>query len=195
MCNTTDPDQKLADTEGRVNPADAEIRVVKSDGSIAAPGEEGEMRVKGPQLCKGYLDTELNAAAFDADGFFGTGDLGYLDEDGYVVITGRLKDMIIRNMENISAKEIEDLLYQHPKVSDVAVVGLPDPKTGERACAVVACANANEPLGFDEMVTYLKELKLMVQKIPEQLELVDEVPRNLAGKIQKNLLRERYSTQ
>ena len=195
MCSTRDPDQKLADTEGRVNPPDAEIRVVQSDGTLAAPGEEGEMRVKGPQLCKGYLDEELNAAGFDEDGFFRTGDLGYLDEDGYAVITGRLKDVIIRNMENISAKEIEDLLYQHAKVSDVAVVGVPDPKTGERACAVVACADPNEPLGFDEMVTYLKELKLMVQKIPEQLEIVDEVPRNPAGKIQKNVLRERYAAQ
>ena len=195
MCNTLDPDQKLADTEGRVNPPGAEIRVVKSDGSIAAPGEEGEMRVKGPQLCKGYLDTELNAAAFDVDGFFRTGDLGYLDEGGYAVITGRLKDVIIRNMENISAKEIEDLLYQHPKVSDVAVVGLPDPKTGERACAVVACVPGKQPLGFDEMVAYLKKLQLMVQKIPEQLELVDELPRNPAGKVQKNLLRERYASQ
>ena len=194
MCNTNDPDEKLADTEGRVNPSDAEIRVVKSDGEIAGPGEEGEMRVRGPQLCKGYLDPALTEAGFDADGFFRTGDLGYKDADGYVVITGRLKDVIIRNGENISAKEIEDLLYEHPKVSDIAVIGLPDSKTGERACAVVSCAASVEPLGFAEMVAYLKDHRLMLQKIPEQLEIVDEVPRNPAGKILKGDLRERYGT-
>ena len=86
----------------------------------------------------GYLDSSLDAEAFDADGFFRTGDLGVIDDEGYVVITGRLKDVIIRNAENISAKEVEDLLYEHPKVFDVAVIGVPDPRTHERVCAVVA---------------------------------------------------------
>jgi len=191
MCRTTDPDEKLAETEGPVNPPGAEMRVVKLDGSPAQAGEEGEIRARGPQLCLGYVDTSLNEAAFDEDGFFRTGDLGYLDAEGFVVITGRLKDVIIRKGENISAKEVEDLLYKHPKVADVAVIGLPDPKLGERCCAVVACEPGGEALDFDEMVSFLREQKLMLQKIPEQLE-IGEVPRNPAGKLLKQRLRERY---
>ena len=100
--------------------------------------------------------------------------------------------MIIRHGENISAKEVEDLLYAHQSVADVAVIGLPDPKTGERACAVVA-VNAGESFDFDGMVTYLKEQGLRVQAIPEQLELVEVVPRNPAGKILKHTLREQFA--
>ena len=106
-----------------------------------------------------------------------------------MTITGRLKDVIIRHGENISAKEVEDLLYTHPAVADVAVIGLPDPKTGERACAVVA-VKEGQTFAFDDMVAYLKEQGLRVQAIPEQLELVDAVPRNPAGKILKHTLRE-----
>jgi cyclohexanecarboxylate-CoA ligase len=191
MNRVGDPDEKLAGTEGRANPSDAEIRVVRADGTRAGPGEEGELRLRAPQLCRGYLDASLDAEAFDAEGFFRTGDLGRLDAEGYVTITGRLKDVIIRKGENISAREIEDLLYTHPKVGDVAVVGLPDPVLGERCCAVVACPG--EPLGFEEMVGFLKEQRLARQKLPEQLELVDEVPRNAAGKIEKRVLRERFA--
>jgi non-ribosomal peptide synthetase component E (peptide arylation enzyme) len=188
-----DPDEVLAHTEGRANPADAEIRVVKLDGTPAAANEEGELRVRGPQLCRGYVDGSLDAHAFDAEGFFRTGDLGRLDAGGHVVITGRLKDVIIRKGENISAKEVEDLLYTHPAVADAAVVGLPDPALGERCCAVVACA-PGEGLALDEMVGFLKRAGLMTQKIPEQLELVSELPRNAAGKILKNELRARYTS-
>ena len=98
----------------------------------------------------------LDEAAFDEHGYFRTGDLGYLDEDGYCVVTGRLKDVIIRKGENIPAKEVEDLLYQHPKVADVAVIGLPDPKSGERCCAVVASKDTSDPIGFEEMQDYLR---------------------------------------
>jgi cyclohexanecarboxylate-CoA ligase len=189
-----DPDEKLAHTEGRANPpGEMQIAIVRMGGSLAASGEEGEVRVKGPQLCKGYLDPELNKAAFDEDGFFRSGDLGSLDEDGFLAITGRLKDVIIRKGENISAKEVEDLLYQHPKIADVAVIGLPDPRSGERCCAAVLCREPGAPLEFEEMVRFLKERDLMPQKIPEQLELCDEVPRNPTGKILKHELRERYS--
>lgn len=192
MATTTDPDEKLAHTEGRKNPASADIRVVKADGTLAGPGEEGELRHKGPQLCKGYVDSSLDAAAFDEDGYFRSGDLGTVDAEGYVRITGRLKDVIIRKGENIPAKEVEDLLYTHPKVRDVAVIGLPDPALGERCCAVVVSEDANDPLGFDEMVGFLKDAQLMVQKIPEQLEALPELPRNPAGKVLKNDLRARY---
>ena len=108
------------------------------------------------------------------------------------MITGRLKDVIIRKGENISAKEVEDILYQNPKVEDVAVIGLPDPDTGERACAVLSLADAKTPISMDEMVSFLKEKGLMNQKIPEQLEIVESVPRNATGKILKHELRKKY---
>jgi len=191
MNRVGDPDEKLAGTEGRANPRETVIRIVRSDGTPAGPGEEGEVRVRAPQLFRGYLDSSLDEEAFDASGFFRTGDLGSLDAEGYLSITGRLKDVIIRKGENISAQEIENLLYAHPKVADAAVIGLPDPALGERCCAVVACRA--EPLGFEEMVEFLAAQRLARQKIPEQLELVDAVPRNAAGKIEKRALRERFS--
>jgi acyl-CoA synthetase (AMP-forming)/AMP-acid ligase II len=193
MGSPSDPDEKLAHTEGRANPPELRIRVVRADGALAAPGEEGEIRVRGPQLCRGYLDSALDAEAFDADGFFRTGDLGAVDAEGYVVVTGRLKDVIIRKGENISAREIEDLLHGHPGVAEVAVIGLPDAASGERACAVVVPARPDSPLGFDEMVAFLRGHGLMVQKIPEQLELVSELPRNPTGKVRKRELRARFA--
>lgn len=191
MASMGDPDQKLADTEGRPTPG-VELIVVALDGTRAGPGVEGEIRLKGPQIIKGYLDPALDAEAFDADGYFRSGDLGIVDTEGYVTITGRLKDVIIRHGENISAKEVEDLLYAHPSVADVAVIGLPDPKTGERACAVVALAEGTS-LDQADMVAYLKGEGLRVNAIPEQLELVDIVPRNPAGKILKHTLRDRFA--
>jgi cyclohexanecarboxylate-CoA ligase len=191
MATTEDPDQKLADTEGRPTPG-VELIVVALDGSRAGPGIEGEIRLKGPQVIRGYLDPSLDADAFDAEGYFRSGDLGVVDADGFVTITGRLKDVIIRHGENISAKEVEDLLYEHPAVADVAVIGLPDPKTGERACAVVAVA-AGQTFDFAEMGEYLRSRGLRVNAVPEQLELVEAVPRNPAGKILKHTLRERFA--
>jgi non-ribosomal peptide synthetase component E (peptide arylation enzyme) len=167
--------------------------LVTVEGATAGTGEEGEIRVRGPQLFRGYLDQSLDADAFDDLGFFRTGDLGRQDGDGFLIITGRLKDIIIRKGENISAKEIEDLLYSHPKVADVAVIGLPDPALGERCCAVVAVKDGAAPITFPEMVAFLQDHHLMVQKIPEQLEIVDTVPRNPSGKILKHKLREQFA--
>ena len=191
MATSEDPDQKLADTEGRPTPG-VDLRVVTLDARLAGPGEEGEIRLKGDQVITGYLDPTLDAEAFDIDGYFRTGDLGIVDSEGFVTITGRLKDVIIRHGENISAKEVEALLYAHPAVADVAVIGLPDPKTGERACAVVAMAEG-QSFDFAGMVTYLKDKGLRVNAVPEQLELVAAVPRNPAGKILKHTLRERFT--
>jgi len=188
-----DPDPKRATTEGRIALPEVDLRVVRSDETLAAIGEEGEIRVRAPQLFRGYLDPKLDEAAFDPHGYFRTGDLGHLDAEGYLVISGRLKDIIIRKGENIPAREVEELLSAHPKVADVAVIGLPDPRTGERCCAVVACHDASDPLDADEMRAFLREQNLMLQKIPEQLELVDCLPRNATGKILKHELRERYS--
>ncbi len=192
MASIEDTDDELAHTEGKPMRG-VQLRLVRPDGVEAAPGEEGELRAKAPQLMKGYLDPSLDADAFDEDGWFRTGDLGRIDERGNVTITGRLKDVIIRKGENVSAKEVEDHLFKHPKVGDVAVIGLPDADRGELVCAVVSTAEGSDALAFDEMVDFLKNEGLMVQKLPERLEVVDRIPRNPAGKIQKQELKERYS--
>ncbi len=186
-----DPDEKLAYTEGRWNLPGTEVRFVRGDGSEARPGEEGELRVRAPQLFKGYVDAALDREAFDEQGFFRTGDLGRIDAEGHLAISGRLKDVIIRKGENISPLEVENLLAQHPRVREVAVVGLPDEESGERACAVVACRSPGPPLELGEMVDFLREAGLMIQKIPEQLEIVDALPLGPSGKVAKRDLRER----
>ncbi len=184
-------DEELAESEGRATPG-TEIRIVKTDGSLAAPGESGEVRLRGPHLFRGYVDAALNRDAFDDEGFLRSGDLGALSEDGALRITGRLKDVIIRKGENISAGEVEAQLIRHPALADVAVIGLPDAERGERVCAVVVCA-AGQRFDFEEMLRFLKQQKLAPQKIPEQLELLDALPRNPAGKVLKRELVERFS--
>jgi cyclohexanecarboxylate-CoA ligase len=149
--------------------------------------------LRGPQLCRGYVDASLDAEAFDDRGFFRTGDLGIVGPRGHVQITGRIKDIIIRNAENISAQEVEDVLYTHPKVADVAVVGVPDPATGERACAVVVLTEGAGSLSLTELVDFCREQKLANQKIPERLEIVEQLPRNALGKILKRELRSAYA--
>jgi len=192
MVHVDDPDDKKATTDGRPCPG-VSLRVIM-DGRECDPGEEGELRVKGRQVCSGYLDARLDAEAFDEDGWFRTGDLGVVDHQGFVSITGRLKDIIIRKGENISAKEIEDLLFAHPAVADVAVVGLPDAKSGERACAVLV-TKPEQTLSFQDMVSYLKDAQLSMHKIPEQLEIVSALPRNPSGKVLKRDLRATYGGQ
>jgi len=141
---------------------------------------------------RGYVDGGLDADAFDDDRWFRTGDLGVIDRHGYVRITGRVKDVIIRKGENVSAAEVENLLYEHAKVADVAVIGLPDAERGELVCAVVSGPEGSEPLGFDEMVTHLRAKGLRTQALPERLEVVDAVPRNASGKVPKHELRKAY---
>lgn len=191
MGSVHDPHDKLATTEGRAMPG-VLLRAVSLDGDEVGPGEEGELRAKAPQMMRGYLDASLDADAFDADGWFRTGDLGVIDEHGYVRITGRVKDVIIRKGENVSAAEVENLLYEHPKVADVAVIGLPDADRGEMVCAVVAGPEGSDPLTFDEMVAHLKGKGLRIQALPERLEVVDAIPRNASGKIPKHELRKQY---
>jgi acyl-CoA synthetase (AMP-forming)/AMP-acid ligase II len=183
-----DTDEQLAYTDGKPVRS-AEVRIVDEDGKEAPPGTDGELRVRGPMVCKGYTRPDLTAQAFDEEGYFRTGDLAHIREDGHVVLTGRIKDIIIRKGENLGAKEIEDLLYQHPKVGDVAVIGLPDPERGERVCAVVETAPGASPITFAEMVGYCRQSGLMTQKIPEQLEVVAELPRNATLKVLKYQLR------
>ena len=136
-----DDDEQLANTDG-APVFGCEVQVVGEDGTPVPAGVTGEVRVRGPMVAKGYTDPELSAASFGADGFFTTGDRGYLRDDGHLVLTGRSKEMIIRKGENISPREIEDLLQTHPKVAAVAVIGLPDRDRGERVCAVVETRRA-----------------------------------------------------
>ena len=193
MNSVRDTDVQLAETEGVPTPG-VELRFVKLDGEVAGPGEEGEIRAKGPQICLGYLNPLLDADAFDEDGWFKTGDIGVMDPtDRHVRITGRVKDIIIRHGENISAKEVEDLLFTHPKIADAAVIGLPDPKTGERACAVIVPTNAEELPTLPELFEFLTDAGLAKQKVPEQLEIVDALPRNASGKVLKHEMRATYS--
>jgi cyclohexanecarboxylate-CoA ligase len=184
-----DTDDQLATTEG-APVSGAEVRIVLEDGSIAPPDVEGEVRVRGPMVFKGYTDPSLDAAAFDDEGFFRTGDLGHARPDGHITLTGRLKDVIIRKGENISAQEVENLLYEHPQVADVAVIGIPDRERGERVCAVVEVAAGGSAPTLDELATYLKDAGLMVQKIPEQLVVVEHLPRNATMKVLKYQLRD-----
>jgi acyl-coenzyme A synthetase/AMP-(fatty) acid ligase len=187
-----DTDEQLANSDGApVHGCD--VKISAPDGTRLPANTEGEVRVKGPMVCKGYTDPALTAEAFDAGGYFRTGDLAHLRDDGHIVLTGRIKDIIIRKGENIAAKDIEDLLYQHPKVAEVAVIGLPDRERGERVCAVVQTAEGAERLTFDEMQQYCRDAGLMTQKIPEQLELVDVMPRNATMKILKYELRDRFA--
>jgi acyl-CoA synthetase (AMP-forming)/AMP-acid ligase II len=179
-----DPPEKRGSTVGRAI-GGAVLRIVTLDGTEAGPGEEGEVRATGPQICHGYLDESRNADAFDADGWFRTGDLGRLDDEGYLVIIGRLKDIIIRKGENIAAKEVEDVLYEHPAIAEVAVIGLPDDALGERCCAVVIPRDGVEAPTLASIVDCCRSAGLANQKIPEQLELVAELPRNASGKVLK----------
>jgi cyclohexanecarboxylate-CoA ligase len=156
------------------------------------PDGIGELLVKGPELFHGYLDARLNETSFTDDGYFRTGDLASIDDDGYVTIRGRLKDIIIRNGENISAREVEDLLYTHPDIDDVAVVALPDSRTGERACAAVVSRRAD--LSLPELQVFLRAAGVATQKWPEELRIVAELPRTASGKVQKFLLRNAFRT-
>ncbi len=187
-----DTDVHLAYTDGRPG-LGVELEVVGLSGGPVGEGVEGAIRLRGPAVCKGYLDPAAHAESFDAEGWFHTGDVGFQDADGYVTLTCRLKDIIIRKGENISANEIEGLLYRHPKVGDAAVIGLPDRERGEMVCAVVTAAEGQPALAFDEMVEHFREARVMSQKIPERLELIEAMPRNPTGKILKKELIERYT--
>jgi len=186
------PEEKLHGTDGQPSPG-CTARLVDDAGRPVAPGVEGEIEAYGPQLCVGYLDPALNAS-FTPDGFFRTGDLGILDEAGFLRITGRRKDIIIRKGENLSAKGIEDVLAEHPKIADVAVIGVPDRMSGERVCACVVLRGGVTGLSLAEVSAFMAERQVMRQKIPEQLEVLPELPRNATGKVRKDVLRARFRT-
>ncbi len=170
-----------AETDGR--PGIAEVRLV-GDAPDAA-----EVRARGPQMLVGYLHAEDEAPVFDDDGFYRTGDLGRWDPSGCLVISGRAKDIIIRKGENISPKEIEDVLLAHPRIAEIAIVGVPDPVSGERACAVIVARGGPAP-DVAELGRYLRAAGFAAFKFPEQVEIRSALPRNDAGKVLKHVLRQ-----
>jgi cyclohexanecarboxylate-CoA ligase len=171
------------------------LRVAGADGRILGPGEEGELRAKGPQVMRGYVDASLDAGAFDAEGYLRTGDLGRLDSRGFVTITGRLKDVVIRKGENISAQAVEAELLQHPAVADVAVIGLPDPELGEMACAVIVAPEGHPAPALAQLTAFLFERGVPARQWPERLEVISALPRNPTGKVLKTELRQRYGAR
>jgi acyl-CoA synthetase (AMP-forming)/AMP-acid ligase II len=172
-----------ADTDGR--PGLAEIKLIDHN---AAPAGEGEILARAPQMLVGYLHAEDETDGFDAAGYFRTGDLGRWVDDRYLVVTGRAKDIIIRNGENISPKEIEDILIGHPDIAEIAIVGLPDARTGERACAVIVCRSAPAP-DVASLGAFLDAQGVAKFKFPERVVLWDALPKNDAGKVLKHQIR------
>ena len=163
-----------------------------ADGTKVAAGESGELRVRAPQLMLGYLDSVLDQDAFDDEGFFRTGDLAMVDADGYLTITGRIKDVIIRNMENISAREVENMALTFSRAAEIAAIGLPDPETGERVVAVVVPADPASPPTLEELCAHLRGAGLNPRKLPVQLQLATALPRNAMGKVMKKDLRAQF---
>lgn len=189
MTRPDDPPEKVFETDG-VCLQGMEARIIGPDDRPAGPGHEGRLQVRGCSNFVGYLKRpEWNAT--DKDGWFETGDLARMDAEGYVRITGRAKDIIIRGGENIPVVEIEGLVYQHPSVAEVAIVGMPDERMGERACAfVVAKPGTTGALSLDNISSFLLERNISKIYLPEHLEVLTELPKTPSGKIQKFRLRE-----
>lgn len=178
-----------ADTDGR--PGIAEVKLAA--GSPVANGE-GEVLVRGPQMLVGYLHAEDEAAVFEQDGYYRTGDLGRWVDGDYLVISGRSKDVIIRNGENISPKEIEDILLDHPQIAEVAIVAVPDQRTGERGCAVIVPAASSTP-DVPELCAFLADKGVAAFKFPEEIVVWDALPKNDAGKVLKHRIRVTLATR
>jgi acyl-coenzyme A synthetase/AMP-(fatty) acid ligase len=187
MGTLDDPLEKRAHTDGRPM-MDVEVRLVDDDGNDVASGDEGEVISRGPDQFLGYMDPAMDTEAFTEDGWFRTGDIGRFDDEGYLAITDRKKDIIIRGGENISAREVEELLAEHPKVQEAAVTPVSDERYGERVCAFVITRDG-QSLTLDEVLEHFKARGAAKQKTPERLELVDAFPRTLSGKVQKYVLR------
>jgi len=170
-----------------------ELRVVDDDGVELPVGESGHLQVRGPNQTLGYFKRpDVYLASSTADGWFDTGDLARRREDGGIRISGRAKDLVIRGGENVPVAEVENVLYTHAKIKELAVVGVPDERLGERACAVVVPEDEADPPTLAELVRHLDEHGMAKQYWPERLEIVDAMPRTPSGKIQKFLLRERF---
>ena len=189
MQHYTEPrDQRLL-TVGRPSIAN-EVKIVDESGLEVRQGQVGEIMARGPMCGFGYYkDPEASMKVWTQDGWYHMGDLGKFDEKGNLILIGRAKDMIIRGGQNIYPLEIENLLLTHPKVLDVAIVGMPDPVMGEKACAYVV-PKAGQEFKFDEMVSFLKEKKIANYKLPERLEIIGKLPAVAGQKIDKKALQQ-----
>lgn len=183
-----DSPERVFETDGTPFPG-LEIRVVDNNGQLLGPNQEGDLQIRGAANFVGYMGRP-DAYDTDTEGWFKTGDLARIDADGYVRITGRSKDVIIRGGENVPVVEVEGLIYQHPAIAECAVVAMPDERLGERGCCF-AVLRAGEALDFPSLIAFLREKELARTYLPERLEIVDTLPKTPSGKIQKNVLRDR----
>lgn len=189
VVNLDDPLSRFMHTDGYAA-AGVEIKVVDDARKTLPPGCEGEEASRGPNVFMGYFDEpELTARALDEEGWYYSGDLCRMDEAGYIKITGRKKDIIFRGGENISSREVEDILLQHPKIHDACVVAMPDERLGERSCAYVVLKAPHHSLSLEEVVAFFSRKRVAKYKYPEHIVVIEKLPRTASGKIQKFLLR------
>jgi acyl-CoA synthetase (AMP-forming)/AMP-acid ligase II len=186
-CSFDDPEDRRHRTDGRPMTG-VEIRLLDDEGAPVSPGTPGEIWSRGPDLSLGYTDPMLTEPAFDADGWYRTGDMGVVDEAGYLTITDRLKDVIIRGGENISAAELEEAIGALPQVAEVAVVAAPDERLGEHVCAVVRLV-PDASIDLRDITEHLDQIGVARQKWPEELRIVEDFPRTASGKVRKVDLR------
>jgi acyl-CoA synthetase (AMP-forming)/AMP-acid ligase II len=182
------PLEARAHTDGPALP-NTEIRIVGSDDEALPSGEAGEILLRGPEQFLGYTDPALNADAFTEEGWFRTGDVGFIDTNGNLTITDRIKDIIIRGGENLSSLEIEGLLTRHPAIAEAAAVAMPDPRYGERVCAFLVLRAGSDAPDLPALVQHFDALGAARQKTPERIEVLDEFPRTPSGKVKKHELR------
>ncbi|EMX8665845.1 medium-chain fatty-acid--CoA ligase [Escherichia coli] len=189
VVNLDDPLSRFMHTDGYAA-AGVEIKVVDDARKTLPPGCEGEEASRGPNVFMGYFDEpELTARALDEEGWYYSGDLCCMDEAGYIKITGRKKDIIVRGGENISSREVEDILLQHPKIHDACVVAMPDERLGERSCAYVVLKAPHHSLSLEEVVAFFSRKRVAKYKYPEHIVVIEKLPHTASGKIQKFLLR------
>ncbi|HIG0215828.1 TPA: medium-chain fatty-acid--CoA ligase [Escherichia coli] len=189
VVNLDDPLSRFMHTDGYAA-AGVEIKVVDDARKTLPPGCEGEEASRGPNVFMGYFDEpELTARVLDEEGWYYSGDLCRMDEAGYIKITGRKKDIIVRGGENISSREVEDILLQHPKIHDACVVAMPDERLGERSCAYVVLKAPHHSLSLEEVVAFFSRKRVAKYKYPEHIVVIEKLPRTASGKIQKFLLR------
>jgi non-ribosomal peptide synthetase component E (peptide arylation enzyme) len=167
---------------------DYEVKVVDGEGRRVEAGKEGEICARGPSVFLGYANEDDNREAFDDEGFFHSGDIGILNANGSLIFTGRIKDLINRGGEKISAKEVEDLLHEHPQIQEASVVAMPHERLGETVCAYIIVKNAQE-LPTSDILAFLENGKVAKQKLPEKFIFVNEFPKTPSGKVKKDLLR------
>jgi acyl-CoA synthetase len=191
-CTFADSLDKRLSTDGRPLPGN-EVRLLDSEGREAEPGEPGEIVSRGPECFLGYTDGSLTAKVFDDDGWYHTGDIGILDPDGYLSITDRISDVIIRGGENVSAAEVEEVLMTVAGVAEVAVVAAPDARMGEHGAAFLRMAEGRSAPDLPELRRLFEEAGVARQKWPEEVMVVDDFPRTSSGKVQKYVLRDRLA--